>query len=84
MFSENKDADQLCSYCLCFRLCILLGFLYGGSYLKRLLLLAPAIVITICPIHTVHRKLAGALIVTQAPKLEQNIKHLHNMLEFKR
>ena len=35
--SENKGADQLCSYCtadlrLCFRLCRLLVFPCGGSY----------------------------------------------------
>ena len=38
--SENKGADQLCSYCtadlrLCFRLCMLLVFLCGGSYVTR-------------------------------------------------
>ena len=35
--SENKGANQLCSYCeadlhLCFRLCSLLVFPWGGSY----------------------------------------------------
>ena len=37
LWRENKGADQLCSYCtadLCLlcRLCMLLGFLCGGSY----------------------------------------------------
>ena len=38
MCSGNKGADQLRSYCeadlrLCFRLCRLLVFLYGGSFI---------------------------------------------------
>ena len=37
--SENKGADQLCSYCtadlrLCFRLCKLLVYSCGGSYVS--------------------------------------------------
>ena len=40
--SENKGADQLCSYCtadlrLCFRLCRLLVFPRGGSFVSFLL-----------------------------------------------
>ena len=39
--SENKDADQLRSYCeadlrLCFRICKLLFFSCTGSYMKEL------------------------------------------------
>ena len=38
--SENKGADQLRSYCeadlhLCFRICRLLVFLWGGSFLSK-------------------------------------------------
>ena len=39
MCSENKDTDQLCSYCtadlcLCFRICRLLVFLCGVPYFR--------------------------------------------------
>ena len=39
--SEKKGADQLCSYCtadlrLCFRICRLLVFLCGGSFINKL------------------------------------------------
>ena len=38
--SENKDADQLRSYCeadlrLCFRICRLLAFSWGGSFIEN-------------------------------------------------
>ena len=38
LWSENKGADQLCSYCtadlrLCFRICRLLVFLFSGSFI---------------------------------------------------
>ena len=49
-FSENKGADQLRSYCeadlrLCCRLCILLVFPCGGSYIMYVLAAVPKVLV---------------------------------------